>query len=1406
MNLRTTLVLILLTVAGGVTWTVAVRSPREDAASTSDGGTLDVFRDTLKGEDITRVAVRRTGQPDLVFLRGDSGAWVLPGGWPTRETEVNALIDRLGSLQSRFEPIALDAKDKAELKKYGLSPPAAVVEVRAGKKDVKYTLEVGEGEAEENSFFKPTYVRLDERPEVVRLGPGLVAMLSRPREFYQKRRLFPYVREERGPGSLDRVDRLNARSVTVERKGATSFTLSRAGNEWKLTAPTVDRLDEGRRNALLEAVGELRAERFVSVSPSDVMAVVGAPAAGETGLAAGLATLAWARAASSHDWLRARAGLDKPERALRVATANGVITLQIGNVSSTRARSRPPGMPPDVADSGDELRFARLEAKEISEELIFEIKGDKLRDVFVTPASMRDTRLARFENKNVRKVEITQDGQKLTLARDDKDRWKVEIPSEKSSVLAEEKKVDALLNGISGWSAQDKEGEDPAIAAGLIGLMSAAGGPLVSLYPGRLRGDTAAVFAHPLATIRLTIVEEEDKGAEKQKKSRTTTLVVGGRDEANKQLWVRVDDWPRVELVSAEEWNTVKRPALAYRGKLLDLAVSEVQRVTIEQEGTKLDFARADNRWRMTAPAATDADPGKVGQLLTQLGSLEPIEYVTESPSPSDLETRYGLAKPALAVTVGLKEKSLTLKVGNKREGKNEYYAALASGPSVFVVGVDVHDSLKAGALTYLPTQLWRLEAKDVQALRIEKAGAEPFELEQAGDRWKVGKPYDTGASESAVKEVLDVASNPHCDRYEALGVSDPAKYGFDKPFLRLKLTPKKDAGPARDLIVGATTGKDTSDRYARTADGAGVCVIRGDVVKSLDRSPLDLVDTLLLNVPPDGLARLDSQSGGTKFALQPGDKEWKLIEGPGAPFAADENAVASLRGLLFNLRAERYAAYGSSVDPKKYGLETPAAMLTLAMKAGDAKQTLLVGAEVADKPGQRYARLERSSGVAVLTVEQTRVLTRTHLDYVDHRMFHFPAEKVTGVQRAKGQESLEIAKQDDEWQILKPQALRADDKVLEQLLRQLGDLRAAAVAEFPLKNPEKYGLDKPTATLTLKLTGADGKPAQHVLTLGGDAKDGQRYAKVDTTQTIFVLSAPIVRAVDAPVLSFRTRAIARFTDADKILLERGQRQATFARVGATWSMTMPLEAKIDADAMDEFLNTAARLEADDLVAEKPADLKPYGLDRPAVRWRFQSDGKDVLDLHVGSADAKGRRYARLGSDGLVFLLKPDLSKTVLREFRETTVWTTPFDAASADTLRLTRGDRTVTLKKGVLWMVEGKPDVKVELDTVNDTVAALAGLKLDHYAVDKGADKKLFGLDPPELIIEADAGEKKITLHIGRFEGDSKRAYACLPDKGRSDVFVLSAADTARLTRTVEDLGKPLPKKPPMPESKPLP
>src|SRR5260370_24663490 len=189
MNYKTTLVLLALVAGGGAAhWLVPDRfsglrqAPGQPAAS--DAGTLDTVRDELTSEKLERIEVQH-GQRRVVLERGADGEWTLPGKWPARKAEMDDLVRLLTNLRSRFLPIP--ARDPADLKGYGLDQPPVTVTVRAAQKS--YRLAFGEEPGENNHFSRPTYLRLDERPEVVRLTPGLVAVLDRPQDYYQQRRL-----------------------------------------------------------------------------------------------------------------------------------------------------------------------------------------------------------------------------------------------------------------------------------------------------------------------------------------------------------------------------------------------------------------------------------------------------------------------------------------------------------------------------------------------------------------------------------------------------------------------------------------------------------------------------------------------------------------------------------------------------------------------------------------------------------------------------------------------------------------------------------------------------------------------------------------------------------------------------------------------------------------------------------------------------------------------------------------------------------------------------------------------------------------------------------------------------------------------------------------------------------------
>jgi Domain of unknown function (DUF4340) len=318
-------------------------------------------------------------------------------------------------------------------------------------------------------------------------------------------------------------------------------------------------------------------------------------------------------------------------------------------------------------------------------------------------------------------------------------------------------------------------------------------------------------------------------------------------------------------------------------------------------------------------------------------------------------------------------------------------------------------------------------------------------------------------------------------------------------------------------------------------------------------------------------------------------------------------------------------------------------------------------------------------------------------------------------------------------------------------------------------------GIEKPK-TLSLKV----GKPV--------DEKNptGDRFVQTGTGP-VKVLAGAVANRLLAEPVKFKDKLLGKFVDADKVTIARGDRKAEFAKVNGTWKMTSPVATDAEQGDLDALIAAAAKLRADELVAEKPADLKQYGLDKPTATVTFFNGDKEVLGVLLGKKDADGRRaFAKLANGEAVALLDAGLTAKLLGEYRKRAVWS-GVDASQVQAIAVSAGDANFAFTKaGPAWLDPQKADDLPDPAKVTDTLAALAALKAERFAADKDADLKLYGLDKPSRVIVVTQPTGAKTLHLGGEVGgtNGKQVYAKVDEKDRTDVFVLSEKDTAALTR----------------------
>ncbi len=1431
MNWKTNLALVLLAVgAGAWLWKGDEWAPKlAPKAAPADPAPVLALETDLAPGALTRVELAPPGAAPFAFDK-TPGGWQQAGNWPLRAQAVNELVEALGTLRTRFQPVPISSEKG--LKEFGLdeTQKPLVVKVKANGKE--YTLLFGEApDSAEPAFARAAFVKLTSG-EVLKLGADVLPVLRRPAEAYRRKQLFagaervklagaPAMIPGAPPGtSAPRTVELPGPDVTEIRVSGTvpkalgaplwfagsEFTLKRIAptpapgtadvkqepvvqpdrlaDAWALDAPVRGPADPDKLRQVLAAVPDLWVEDFWPL-PASATENLGARAV--NALTSGALHLA-----ANID---PRPELERAKQSLTVTTkTGGTVTVKFGGFAKAVEREETTSFPspmggppiPSTRTVTTTYRYAQV----VGNPQVFTVPADQLNDLFAKAGELLDSRVARFDPNEVFEVRVAVPGKPpLLLTR---------TAGDPESKKPEEKQ--------DRWFIEAKPNPLPADAALVRDLLDKLGA-----FRGDNPADTFAGAPVDAAKSVALTVRAREKRAKGEPDAPARTYEVRVASASAGKLAVQLAGWPRVVrapdsagpppqgwlgALFAERLEPLfRRDAVAYRSKqLFDTTGARLTGVTA-QGGSAFALKRDGDDWKLTAPVATVADRPAAEALSAQLSALRATEFVAENAT-----AEHGLEKPKVTATLAFDTgRSYRLEIGAPRPGKKGEVFARLDGGAVFALPFDESDALAAGPLKLLPLQVWTVSLEKLIAVEITRpdAPADSFALAKDATNWKISGPFTAPVDFLNAQPMTGALCALSAVRYEALA-AEPAKYGFDKPFATLKLgyMEKGSDGerPVTKVLVVGGVAPNGSDRFAKLeGPSAAVFVVPAQYLSALTTSPLALLERNLLNLDPAKIAKV--QVAGDKpesvLALTKDDKgAWKA---EGAAFAVDAVAVRQLVEGFAPLPVERIAAYGDAVKWADFGLDKPESTVTVALGDKGTAHTIQLGK--AAPGGGKFVRVNNGKAVGVVPAFAVVGLSRTKLDFADRTLFAFKPEELLGVVRTKGKDELELAPgAGDAWDVVKPAKQKADKPLMEELADALGRLRAQKVVAFGKKADvfKAHGLDAPEAKLTLTL---GEKAEQKVLLFGKPVNaakpDGDRYVAVETgapDAAVGVLPAALANKLLAPAVSFRDRTLVKFVDADKLVLERDVRKVTFGKVNGSWKVTAPLAADAEQAALDDLVNELARLRAADWVSDKPtaAELKAFGLEKPEATWTVNDGEKVVLALRVGKRAADGRVYAQTSPTGPVALLGPPQTAKVLAEYRVRKPWA--LDGFQAEELQLAVGEKAFALKRtGMTWSDPAAPADAVFQPAVTELLGALTALQVDRYAVDADADPKLFGLEKPEAQITVffKDGSKRVLAVGGAVGGtDGKQRYARVVDPARTEVFVLSAADSARFLR----------------------
>jgi hypothetical protein len=460
-------------------------------------------------------------------------------------------------------------------------------------------------------------------------------------------------------------------------------------------------------------------------------------------------------------------------------------------------------------------------------------------------------------------------------------------------------------------------------------------------------------------------------------KGETHRVRLGAKNPTGIWVYAQLEDRPAVVLVPDSLLRDAEKPVADFRDRAvlaferkdvkgLEVKAPSGQTVAAQLKGTE--------EWQVTAPVTVPADREQIGGLLDKLKSAKIKEFVTEAPKGAD---PYGLERP-LRLTLWLGEEkervAKTLRLGKTVPDKKAVYAQREGEPAVFTVDEELVKVVPTSPTALRDKTVFTYDRGKLERVELESPkGKVALALE--GGAWRVTAPTPLKADEGMTNDLLWKARDLRAKDFAADDATGRARFGLDRPQVRLSVWEKEAKEPKTLLLAPAKDKQDLA--YATLASGGPVAVIDAKALQDLSRSADDLRDRSLF-APFDArdVARVRIQRGEQTLVLErKGEEEWQLVEPrKGKARAARVNdLIWVLRNLKWrDLLAEQ------GWEPARYGLDRPASTVTLTDKDGKTLAALAVGSR---EKGDAYVRVPEQPALYALEAKNLGEIPATPED-----------------------------------------------------------------------------------------------------------------------------------------------------------------------------------------------------------------------------------------------------------------------------------------------------------------------------------------------------------------------------------------------------------------------------------------
>jgi hypothetical protein len=545
-----------------------------------------------------------------------------------------------------------------------------------------------------------------------------------------------------------------------------------------------------------------------------------------------------------------------------------------------------------------------------------------------------------------------------------------------------------------------------------------------------------------------------------------------------------------------------------------------------------------------------------------------------------------------------------------------------------------------------------------------------------------------------------------------------------------------------------------------------------------------------VVDLDRNGVTRLEITNENANTVLNKSATGWQIT----APVndRADVRVVDSLLdNIQFLRRDDTISNLGKGEKKQKrlkdFGLLKP--HLKLVWQTKKRHSAIEFGADTAVE-GTCYVRIEGSDVVLVTGNELKNLVAKRSNAFRDHQITPFLTTQIDRVIVHQPAGEIELARQQNGWQIVRPIKARADDDIVNAALEKINAtpiLDFAETEKVPNTETENSGR-------SISLFSGNEK----VEIFCGSAVPNQPdkiYLRVPSRPSLVLVTDSFAQTINVKPNQLRDRRIARLNPdiIDRIRIDQaGGASLLLARHEDHWEIVSQQNTPADAETVNRLIAALNSTDVQEFVSDTATDLSRYGLDAPALRIGFSSYASDntaesgageepIAILAIGKLD-KDAYFARIEEEPYVFSVsKQTVDSLPIHDFN---FW-------ALDVLSLERSDLVAVEIENDAGKVEivrddrGKWFVKEKAQSQDEAALQTFLNAVSHIRAIAwlGPSEPAYGLDHPIEMIRIQTKNGQFEVQIGGTNDRGDR-YAMFSNR----VFLIGANDyqqlSARLAR----------------------